>query len=267
MSEDKHYSIGEVAKMKHVTVKALRHYHETGLLVPSYVNPETGYRYYTLNQLLHLDIIKLCRQSDTSIKELQRLFEKADMKYLRTFFYEKKIEMMREKEKLEKMIRTVEQFSSVLELSEKRRTRTQLKTETFPERYFIYEPVAEGDLNEIEAYEKLDLQVKKLKLQHSFQYGLIYRRTNSTDWKITHVCLLINKKEFEVLNNYDNISTIRAGQYLTISFSKDTEDEVANSLMKYVEKHHVDSTHAFMFYLVTDLFDSSKYYGEFQIGI
>src|SRR5262245_20045294 len=37
-------AIGEVAKRTSLTGKALRHYHELGLLVPAAVDPWTGYR-------------------------------------------------------------------------------------------------------------------------------------------------------------------------------------------------------------------------------
>ena len=35
-------SIGEVANLKGVSVKALRYYERVGVLRPAYVNPETG---------------------------------------------------------------------------------------------------------------------------------------------------------------------------------------------------------------------------------
>ncbi len=56
----KYLSIGEVVKMKGVSHRALRHYDEMGILVPAYVNVETGYRYYAKSQMLILDIIQMC---------------------------------------------------------------------------------------------------------------------------------------------------------------------------------------------------------------
>ena len=38
--------IGEFSKLSGLTVKTLRFYHEEGLLVPAFVDPDTGYRYY-----------------------------------------------------------------------------------------------------------------------------------------------------------------------------------------------------------------------------
>ena len=44
-------SIGEFSNICKVSTKTLRYYAEIGLLEPSEVNPENGYRYYSIEQL------------------------------------------------------------------------------------------------------------------------------------------------------------------------------------------------------------------------
>ncbi|WP_204593463.1 MerR family DNA-binding transcriptional regulator [Clostridium sardiniense] len=39
-------SIGEVSKIKEVTIKALIYYHKVGILIPKYIDDAIGYRYY-----------------------------------------------------------------------------------------------------------------------------------------------------------------------------------------------------------------------------
>lgn len=41
------FSIGEVSKIKGVTIKALRYYHKMGILIPRHIDNITGYRYYS----------------------------------------------------------------------------------------------------------------------------------------------------------------------------------------------------------------------------
>ncbi|KTS79144.1 transcriptional regulator, partial [Paenibacillus jamilae] len=77
MENKKYFSIGEVSRLKNVTIKALRYYHNIGLLIPAYINPDNGYRYYTINQFIYLDIIKISKQSNVSVKEIKALFAKA----------------------------------------------------------------------------------------------------------------------------------------------------------------------------------------------
>jgi DNA-binding transcriptional MerR regulator len=46
--------IGEFSRLAQVSVKTLRHYDQVGLLKPAAVSPESGYRYYSANQLPRL---------------------------------------------------------------------------------------------------------------------------------------------------------------------------------------------------------------------
>lgn len=46
------YSIGEVSKIKGITIKALRYYHKMGILEPSYIDESSGYRYYSIEQFV-----------------------------------------------------------------------------------------------------------------------------------------------------------------------------------------------------------------------
>lgn len=50
-------SIGEFAKLRGINVKSLRYYESIGALRPAYVNPDSGYRYYSINQLSDLDVV------------------------------------------------------------------------------------------------------------------------------------------------------------------------------------------------------------------
>jgi DNA-binding transcriptional MerR regulator len=45
------FKIGEVAKMLNCSIQKLRHMDKDGRLKPSYVDPKTGYRYYTMQDL------------------------------------------------------------------------------------------------------------------------------------------------------------------------------------------------------------------------
>lgn len=53
-----------------MSVKALRVYHEMGLLVPAVVDPETGYRAYSPAQLTDAAIIRLLREVGVSLQDI-----------------------------------------------------------------------------------------------------------------------------------------------------------------------------------------------------
>ena len=68
--------IGEMAELNHVSTQTLRLYAKNRLLEPEYLDPQTGYRYYTLEQCAKLDLIralKSCRLSLDRIAEILAL--------------------------------------------------------------------------------------------------------------------------------------------------------------------------------------------------
>jgi len=54
--------IGRFSRLTGLTVKALRHYDEVGLLRPAAVDPETGYRQYAPRQLVRAEAIRQLRR-------------------------------------------------------------------------------------------------------------------------------------------------------------------------------------------------------------
>lgn len=69
-----HLTIGEVSKLKGVSVKSLRYYEKIGILPPAFVNPNTGYRYYDLHQLAIVDIISVCVILGIPLKSIRDYF-------------------------------------------------------------------------------------------------------------------------------------------------------------------------------------------------
>jgi DNA-binding transcriptional MerR regulator len=59
--------IGQFARLGRLSVKQLRHYDELGLLVPAFVDPDTGYRYYRASQARQALSIGLLRSLDVPL--------------------------------------------------------------------------------------------------------------------------------------------------------------------------------------------------------
>ena len=60
------YQIGMFSKISKTTIKALRYYEEVGIFKPARIDNETGYRYYTTNQLMDIHKIVALRQMSFS---------------------------------------------------------------------------------------------------------------------------------------------------------------------------------------------------------
>ena len=66
-------TIGELARLSGLTVKALRHYDETKVLRPSEVDPLTGYRRYTHEQVAAALLVRRLRELEIPIAEITRV--------------------------------------------------------------------------------------------------------------------------------------------------------------------------------------------------
>ena len=68
-------SIGEFSKICEVSAKTLRYYAEIGLIIPSEVNPENGYRYYSIEQLKNMLFINRLKSQHFSLEEIKSIME------------------------------------------------------------------------------------------------------------------------------------------------------------------------------------------------
>lgn len=67
--------IGQFAQLGHVSVVTLRHYDQLGLLKPATLDPDTGYRYYVLDQLTRLHRILALKDLGFALEEIAQLLE------------------------------------------------------------------------------------------------------------------------------------------------------------------------------------------------
>jgi len=70
--------IGRFARITGLTVKALRHYDEVGLLRPASVDPETGYRSYAVDQVQRAEAIRKLRSLELPLDDVSILLDTND---------------------------------------------------------------------------------------------------------------------------------------------------------------------------------------------
>ncbi|HEX4443896.1 MAG TPA: MerR family transcriptional regulator [Galbitalea sp.] len=71
--------IGDFARATHLSVKTLRHYHRVGLLEPAVVDPDTGYRYYTVEQIPTAQVIRRFRALEMPLDEIASVISAPDL--------------------------------------------------------------------------------------------------------------------------------------------------------------------------------------------
>lgn len=91
MDMPKLFQIGDVAKLFNISVSSLRHYERTGLLVPEYIDPESGYRYYSTRQFEPLNTIRYLRALDIPLSEIADFLQNRDIEKI-----EEKLKKQRE---------------------------------------------------------------------------------------------------------------------------------------------------------------------------
>jgi DNA-binding transcriptional MerR regulator len=72
-------TIGDFSRMTYLGVKALRHYHEIGLLEPAAVDPATGYRLYRPSQVPTAQVIRRLRELGMPLEEVRAMLRAPDV--------------------------------------------------------------------------------------------------------------------------------------------------------------------------------------------
>ncbi|RYD57891.1 MAG: MerR family transcriptional regulator [Sphingobacteriales bacterium] len=132
------FSVHQLAKMANISARTLHHYDEIGLLKPAF-RADSGYRYYTKEELLRLQQILFYKELDLPLAEIQQILDEPEFDRLQALDHHK--EQMRKKvQRYETLIRTIDK--TILDLKNKQRMTT-------------YEEMYEGFSKEqVDEYEK-----------------------------------------------------------------------------------------------------------------
>jgi DNA-binding transcriptional MerR regulator len=71
-------TVGDFSRATHLSVKTLRHYHQVGLLEPTAVNPDTGYRYYSAEQIPTAQVIRRLRDLEMPVANVKAVLAAPD---------------------------------------------------------------------------------------------------------------------------------------------------------------------------------------------
>jgi len=71
--------IGKMADLNHVSIATLRLYDKMNLLKPVYVDEDTGYRYYDMEQNARMDMIAYMKELGMSLTEIESVLSREDI--------------------------------------------------------------------------------------------------------------------------------------------------------------------------------------------
>jgi DNA-binding transcriptional MerR regulator/effector-binding domain-containing protein len=101
--------IGMFSRASALSIKTLRAYHEAGILVPARVDPSSGYRSYTADQLADAAVIQRLRGLDVPLARVAEVLERRDPEFTRAVLDEHRATMQA---RLDDMVRVVTELQS-----------------------------------------------------------------------------------------------------------------------------------------------------------
>lgn len=115
MDPGKLFSIGDVARMFHISPGSLRHYEAIGLLTPEYVDPDTGYRYYSTRQFEPLNTIRYLRALDMPLPRIAGFLHDRDLDGIAEMLRQQQRAVAEKQAELERIARRLERRLCQLE--------------------------------------------------------------------------------------------------------------------------------------------------------
>lgn len=111
-------SIGQMARLNHVSEQTLRLYDKMNLLKPVSVNSETGYRYYSIGQSATLDMIQYYKEIGIPLKAIQARLNEMNVETMPEILKDRYNYIDKEMQKLKinqaAILRSIENFNRYL---------------------------------------------------------------------------------------------------------------------------------------------------------
>lgn len=150
MSESDLLSIGVFAVVSGLSINALRHYDDLGLLQPAYVDPSTGYRRYRPEQVRQARMICALRRVDAPIDAVRQAVEDPDE--METVLRRHRERLTERADALARMVRVVDHYIehgvAMPELKTPRIVQVTINITDLPEAIAFYEAAFEATYNE-----------------------------------------------------------------------------------------------------------------------
>ena len=170
------YTIGETARLFGISAQTLRFYDREGILSPIYINPDTGYRYYSYEQFHIIDRIKYLQGFGLSLEDISAIIRGGTVEGLMPFLHRQKENLREEIRRAEEQIRDIEWYVNYFTYMDGSEDEAKPYLLSLERRYVLSVPCLEGDaLSDMEirlAEVEGRPQYKKLPFRRQYGYTL-----------------------------------------------------------------------------------------------
>lgn len=250
-------SIGKMADINHISIATLRLYDEMNLLKPSYIDEDTKYRYYTIEQNATLDLIAYMKDLGMSLKEIQNILAKENLDEIEDILSRKKEQIYQELRKLKTRLHFVDDSIAKIE-----RYRNSPKTgvcslEYISQRYVYGIPCYHNFyITGISDYEKDLLLLRNhlidLKLDQVYSYNI-----GTSIKKEDFINTKYNADQIFIFSDYKienlQMKKIEASMFATIYASSfDEESECIKKLLAFCRQNNYIISNDYLCEVITE---------------
>lgn len=236
-NKNDYYTIGQLSRRTGLSIHTIRYYDSIDLLKPSYVDEETGYRYYTTSDFWHAEIISIFRLIDVSLDEQKAIFQSKDDKVIHAVLQTQKQKLDEEIKHYKQAIKDIDWMQKMLEEgSENEEGLPYIKE--LPERTVIYKHNNRKSKEYHLTLQKISIdEIKNTKsLQRKYGYILQPHVLINNSFKIDGEYLNLFKSSYKHTDE-EHIYKIPKGAYMCQKVR--VKDRLVNmSLMRKALKEH-----------------------------
>lgn len=261
-------SIGEAAKLKNVSIKALRYYEKLGIFNPAYIDPQSGYRYYSPAQLFDLDVILTCGELGIPLKHILDYQTDKDAIDLRQLLIEGAGIAEQKIKRARQSLLQINTYLEEIEQQDSFRHCPNTYTRTMPSRYFCAKPWDISRPFEIKNYLKTmsDLYqlADELGTTPLYFQGLLIDTTStektSSCQAYVAVDLYPSKSDTNLQTNEADIKYLPEDTYTGFSIESNDLTECVDTALTYAKEHPG-------FYVMTEIWDAELAANTFIIEL
>lgn len=241
---DKLIKIGDFSKINRVSIPTLRLYDELGILKPIYVDKESNYRYYSINQTARLDMIQYMKELNMSLNEIKDILNSNDLELIESTLIKKKKQIKDQISELNLSLNAISRTISSIERFRKSPTKGMITIEYIPHRK-IYSIKTNINFYEydISVYEKVlndlknDMINNNLPQVYYYNAGSNIKKDNFIDNKfLSNEVFVFVDDDFPSL---ENVKKIESGMYACIYLDNfDDEVEYGKKLLDFCNKNN-----------------------------
>lgn len=250
-------SIGEMSKISGINIKCLRYYDAEGILIPAWINPDTGYRYYDVSQTAILEVIECCLSLDIPlkvIKEFLNIEDKTDAtikaknmcNYGMNILEERVKKIYQLQKRMDYLQREMQRGEEVFKSSKpvKREMRRF---------YHMIKPY-EGNIDYINVRKcvaEMLKEARKKRWKITYNFGVLFLKADEEWRQHLYVDLWIDKED---VTKYPEIMMIESGEYICFTIDDFQSEKIIEESMKYVDENKIELIE------VSELFKSENKY-------